>query len=105
MKRYHATEPSNAGNILTHGLKTEKTSEGVIYLASDPITAALFLWIRGTTQCTVFEIDLPLSYKIEKSDDHNNDYFKSIYPDFGESYYVNSDILPEYITNVTTVEF
>ena len=99
---YHATEPSNAGGILTQGLKT---SGGVVYLASDPTTAALFLWIKGITQCTVFEVDLPVSCKVEKSDDHNDDYFKSIYPDFGESYFVNDAIPPNCITDVTTIEF
>ena len=95
MKLYHATKKENAASILTEGLKIEKTTEGVNFLADTWQTAVMFLLHYGVSNITVFEFDLPDDFPLEISQDNNPIYFP------GTSYYTFENVNRKYISNIS----
>lgn len=95
MKLYHATKKENAASILTEGLKIEKTTEGVNFLADTWQTAVMFLLNYGVSNITVFEFDLPDDFPLEISQDNNPLYFP------GTCYYTFENVNRKYISNIS----
>lgn len=103
MKLYHATFDHNVVSIKINGIRPG--IDGRVYLASDQKTAAMFLRIRGIKKCSVVEVDLPAMFSIHQSEDHNQEYFKSLCPDFGQSYFTETTIPHEFVKDAYHIQF
>ena len=105
MKVYHSTAKENLASIMSSGLGISKSAEAILYFGENVNTAAAFQYIRGIKECIVFEIDLPDTFPLKISTDHDDAYYKTICKDFGKCYYSEVDIPSKYIISVKTVRF
>lgn len=75
MKLYHYSTFENFPSIQREGLKIG--GDGFVYLAESPMLARAFAYIYGLKDYALFEVSVTLD-DIEKSIDHNEDYFKKL---------------------------
>lgn len=75
MKLYHYSQSTNLASIKENGLHVG--ADNVVYLAESPMLARAFAYIYGLKDYALFEVPVTLD-DIEKSTDHNEDYFKKL---------------------------
>lgn len=102
MYYYHSTKTENVQSILENGgLELSKSKDGYIYLAEDAATAACFQFLAGVKEFSIIVIDISdNTFDIKVSDDHNEEFFKKLYPKFKKCFYCEGNITIDHFDDI-----